>query len=212
MDLPRAIVFDKDGTLIDAAATWGPVFAAVVPEIAGGRAEAVAAVLGVSLLDGTLAPDSVVVAGSNAEIAATIATVLPRSAADVLASLEPRVEALVTRHAIPLAVTGRVLDTLDQQGIWMGIATNDAARSTERQLEQLGWRRHFASVLGYDSGFGTKPDPGMLHESARRAGVSIDDLVFYGDSETDRRTAAAAGCHFELVGPHRPLDHTLPVD
>lgn len=90
------------------------------------------------------------------------------------------------------------------------MATNDGVVAAERQLEHLGWRDHFASVLGYDSGFGTKPDPGMLHESARRAGLTIDEVLFVGDSETDRRTAAAAGCDFHFVGPDAPLDLVLP--
>lgn len=211
MSLPTAIVFDKDGTLIDVHDTWGPVFAAIIPEIAGARAEPVAAALGVGLADASLAADSIIIAGSNAEIVEVMSPLLDRPGADLLAELEPRIEALATAHALPLRSSEPVLEALAGAGVWMGIGTNDGVVAAERQLEHLGWRHYFASVLGYDSGFGIKPAPGMLHESARRAGVAIDDLVFVGDSDTDRRTAAAAGCRFVLVGPDHPLDQVLSL-
>ena len=130
-------------------------------------------------------------------------------AAAVLAALEPLIDDLAARFAAPLDATEPVLEALRSRGIWQGVATNDGVVAAERQLEHLGWRDHFASVLGYDSGFGTKPEPGMLHESARRAGVTIADVLFVGDSQTDRRTAAAAGCDFHFVGPDDPLDLVL---
>lgn len=206
MPSPRAVVFDKDGTLIDVHDTWGPVFATIIPEMAEERAVDVAGALGVVLPDATLRPDSVVIAGSNADIVAVMAPVLGRPESELLPVLESRIDELAVRHVTPLPSTAGVLEALERDGVWMGLATNDGIATTERQLDALGWRSHFASVLGYDSGFGAKPDPGMLLESARRAGVAIDRLVFVGDSETDRRTAVAAGCGFVEVGPDRPLD------
>lgn len=209
MSRPRAVVFDKDGTLIDVHLTWGPVFARVVPAVAGVDADEAAAALELDLATGRMAEESVIIAGSNAEIAQVIADVTGRSPDEVLAVLEPMIDELAAEHAQPLPATEPVLEALSSAGVWQGVATNDGVVAAERQLEHLGWRRHFASVLGYDSGFGTKPDPGMLHESARRAGVEVGDLLFVGDTETDRRTAAAAGCGFHLVDARHPLDLVL---
>ena len=205
----QAVVFDKDGTLIDVHLTWGPVFARVIPEVAGDAAADAAAALALDLEAGTIAEDSVIIAGSNAEIAEVVGSVIEEPAAAVLAALEPLIDDLAARFAAPLDATEPVLEALSGRGIWQGVATNDGVVAAERQLEHLGWRDHFASVLGYDSGFGTKPAPGMLHESARRAGVTIAEVLFVGDSETDRRTSAAAGCDFHFVGPDDPLDLVL---
>lgn len=207
----QAIVFDKDGTLIDVHLTWGPVFAQVIPAVAGSAAEEAARGLGLDLDSATMADDSVIIAGSNAEIADVVATAMGETPASVLAALEPMIDDLAAGHAHPLPATAHVLQQLAAQGRWMGVATNDGVVAAERQLVDLGWREHFSSVLGYDSGFGTKPDPGMLHESARRAGVPTEALLFVGDSETDRRTAIAAGCDFHFVGPDDPLDRLLPT-
>ena len=209
MSRHQAVVFDKDGTLIDVHLTWGPVFARVIPEVAGDAAADAAAALALDLEAGTIAEDSVIIAGSNAEIAEVVGSVIDEPAAAVLAALEPLIDDLAARFAAPLDATEPVLEALRSRGIWQGVATNDGVVAAERQLEHLGWRNHFASVLGYDSGFGTKPEPGMLHESARRAGVTIAEVLFVGDSETDRRTAAAAGCDFHFVGPDDPLDMVL---
>jgi len=205
----RAVVFDKDGTLIDVHLTWGPVFAQVIPAVAGEAAAAASAALSLDLETASLAADSVVIAGSNAEIAEAIASAIREPVADVLVSLESLTEDLAVRHAVPFDATDQVLATLTGRRIWQGVATNDSVVATDRQLEHLGWRSHFASVLGYDSGFGVKPEPGMLHESARRAGVAITEVLFVGDSETDRRAAAAAGCDFHLVDPEHPLEQVL---
>ncbi|MDG1366698.1 MAG: HAD family hydrolase [Acidimicrobiales bacterium] len=201
----QAVVFDKDGTLIDVHLTWGPVFAQVIPAVAGEAVAEAAAALSLDLETATMAEDSVLIAGSNAEIG--VAMQMPGDA--ILATLEPLIDDLAARYAAPLAATAPVLATLTDLGVWQGVATNDGIVAAERQLEQLGWRSHFASVLGYDSGFGAKPEPDMLRESARRAGVMITDVLFVGDSETDRRTAAAAGCDFLVVGPDEPLDMVL---
>mgnify|MGYP005990960847 CR=1 FL=1 len=205
----QAVVFDKDGTLIDVHLTWGPVFAQVIPAVAGEAVAEAAAALSLDLEMATMAEDSVLIAGSNAEIAEVIGVAMQMPGDAILATLEPLIDDLAARYAAPLAATAPVLATLTDLGVWQGVATNDGIVAAERQLEQLGWRSHFASVLGYDSGFGAKPEPGMLHESARRAGVMITDVLFVGDSETDRRTAAAAGCDFLVVGPDEPLDMVL---
>ncbi|MEK9637754.1 MAG: HAD-IA family hydrolase, partial [Acidimicrobiaceae bacterium] len=71
------------------------------------------------------------------------------------------------------------------------------------------WLHRFESVIGYDSGFGAKPGSGMLLESAERAGVKPQELAFVGDTDTDLRTAAAAGCPSVLV--HAPVGSIQPT-
>ena len=101
------------------------------------------------------------------------------------------------------------LDALASMGCWIGLATNDAEMSARQQLTGLGWLHRFESVIGYDSGFGAKPGSGMLLESAGRAGVKPKELVFVGDTDTDLRTAAAAGCPSVLV--HAPVSSIQPT-
>ena len=90
----RAVVFDKDGTLIDVHLTWGPVFVRVIPAVAGADAAEVADALALDLDTGVMAEESVIIAGSNAEIAAVVGDVTGRSSDDVLAALEPMIDGM----------------------------------------------------------------------------------------------------------------------
>jgi phosphoglycolate phosphatase len=202
LDDVDAVVFDKDGTLIDVHRTWGPAMARALVELVKNPADRqrAAAAIGVDLEVASLTADSPVIAESNGEIAARIATELDWPLAETVS----RLEELATRHVgdavQPLTGVMEMLTALREAGFWIGLATNDGGESAARQLTSLGWREHFDSVIGYDSGFGAKPDPGMLLASAQRAGCSIDRLVMVGDTATDVGAANSAGCRVVVVG------------
>lgn len=201
-----AVVFDKDGTLIDVHQTWGPAMACTIAELVDdpvGRQRAAAAI-GVDLLAGSLTIDSPVIAESNGEIAARIAEALDWPVAETALRLEELATLHVGDAVQPLAGVTEMLASLRATGLWVGLATNDGGASAARQLTSLGWRHYFDSVIGYDSGFGAKPEPGMLLASAQRAACSMDRLVMVGDTATDVRAANSAGCRVVVVGP-RPV-------
>ena len=58
-------------------------------------------------------------------------------------------------------------------------------------------------MLGADTLAVRKPDPEHLFETARRAGGDPAQCVLIGDSDTDRKTAKAAGvpCVLVTFGP-----------
>ncbi|MFZ8998840.1 MAG: hypothetical protein ACO3D0_10780, partial [Ilumatobacteraceae bacterium] len=75
-----AIAFDKDGTLIDLQATWGPIARAWIDGVgstderdddADGVRQTLARRLGYDLAEGTLVADGVLAAGTLAQIRAT---------------------------------------------------------------------------------------------------------------------------------------------
>ena len=60
-------------------------------------------------------------------------------------------------------------------------------------------RDAFASLIGADTLPVRKPDPKPLLEAARRAGGDPARTLLVGDSDTDRKTSAAAGVPSVLV-------------
>src|SRR5262249_59500470 len=69
----RAVLFDKDGTLIDFRATWLPAYEAIVRRLVNSDEQAVDRLLaagGYDRASGRIDPSSVLAAGTNAEIAA----------------------------------------------------------------------------------------------------------------------------------------------
>ncbi len=197
-----AVVFDKDGTLIDIMATWGPAMAAILREMYPdqGIRGRVSAAVGVDVENETLAPDSPVIAETNAEIVDRIADAATKPVEEVKAQLATLIETHVSATATALPGAEMLLRSLQSQGYWVGLATNDGELSARRQIDGLGWSKYFDSIIGYDSGFGGKPGPGMLVESAVRAGCSNERLVMVGDTASDIGAAAAADCRSILVG------------
>ena len=57
------------------------------------------------------------------------------------------------------------------RGFRLGIATNDAETSARAQAESLGLLPFLDFIVGYDSGHGGKPEPGMVTAFARRIGA-----------------------------------------
>lgn len=111
------------------------------------------------------------------------------------------------------------VEALRVAGFATGICTNKPERLAAILLDRLGVRHHFASLVGADTLPVRKPDPAPYRASVARAGGTLSRSMLVGDTETDRKTAAAAGVPVALVtfGPegsgvarHAPemlLDH-----
>ena len=79
----RAVLFDKDGTLVDFDATWGPAGLAVMRDLAGDDAAALARLLAVADYDLAAVrfrPASPVVAGSTGDYGPSWADAVGRAA------------------------------------------------------------------------------------------------------------------------------------
>ena len=91
------------------------------------------------------------------------------------------------------------VEALRRAGFATGICTNKPARLAEILLTRLGVRDRFASLVGADTLPVRKPDPAPYVLSVERAGGSVARFMVIGDTETDRKTATAAGVPLVLV-------------
>lgn len=94
-----------------------------------------------------------------------------------------------------------LLRRLGAADVTVAMATNDSESSAALQVGQLGWANLISHVVGYDSGFGPKPEPGMLLGLLDRLGVAPADALMVGDTWADAQAAAAANIHFCLIDP-----------
>lgn len=92
------------------------------------------------------------------------------------------------------------LEALVGKGVAIGICTNKPEGLAETLLSRLDIRHLFASLIGADTLPVRKPDPQPFHESVRRAGGVPESSLLIGDTETDLKTARAAGVPIVLVG------------
>ncbi|GFE51285.1 phosphoglycolate phosphatase [Roseobacter cerasinus] len=107
----------------------------------------------------------------------------------------------VHTHLYPGAM--EAVERLKAAGYGVGICTNKPEGLAHSLLRRLGVRDAFASLVGADTLPVRKPDPEPLFEAARRTGGDPARCVLIGDSDTDHKTARAAGvpCVLVTFGP-----------
>ena len=193
----RAILFDKDGTLVDIQATLGPATCDVLALLSAGDAPLfgrLAAMTRVDAVARRLLPGCPVISEATEVYGRMWAGILGRPFTHTFGAEIDRLylrACLDHLHAIddPRAVLG----TLRQRGYPLGIMTNDAEANTRAQLHRLGIDELVMFVAGYDSGLGTKPDAAPVLAFASAAGVAAGEVVVVGDSPHDLIAARAAG-------------------
>jgi phosphoglycolate phosphatase len=192
-----AVLFDKDGTLIDFDRTWGPAAYEVMQALSGTDAAAFERLVEIShyvVEERRFLRTSPLVAGSSDVFGRDWAVALGRSDPQALAGEIDRLFAVHGMASLtPIGEPLAVLELLAADGYRLGIATNDAQAPALAQAEAMGLIPHLDFVCGYDSGHGAKPDPGMVLGFARHLGIPAGEVAMVGDSTHDLHAARAAG-------------------
>lgn len=95
------------------------------------------------------------------------------------------------------------VEALKSRGYAVGICTNKPEGLADRLLTRLGVRDIFGSMIGADTLPVRKPDPTPYRAAVEEAGGTLSQSYLVGDTETDRKTARAAGvpCALVTFGP-----------
>ncbi|MFN3279905.1 MAG: HAD-IA family hydrolase [Paracoccus hibiscisoli] len=91
------------------------------------------------------------------------------------------------------------LDRLASDGHLLAVCTNKPEALAETLLRELGIRDRFGAMIGADTLPVRKPDPRPYRAAVEAAGGQVGQSFLVGDTETDRKTAAAAGVKVALV-------------
>jgi 2-phosphoglycolate phosphatase len=178
--MPRAILFDLDGTLADTA-----------PDLAGA--------VNKLRTDRGLPPTPyaqlrpVASAGARGLIGAAFG----------MANTDPQYPALrdafLVNYTDAIAVASHLFDgvpellsALEARGIRWGIVTNKATVLTELLVPQIGLA-HAGCVVCGDTTAYPKPHPAPLLEAASRVDVAPEDCWYVGDDRRDIEAGRAAG-------------------
>jgi len=86
-----------------------------------------------------------------------------------------------------------MLDALAQRGVAMGILSNKPDEFTKMMVARMLPRWRFDAVRGARKGAANKPDPAAALEMACALNIVPADFIYVGDTNTDMRTAVAAG-------------------
>ena len=161
MDI-AAVLFDKDGTLVDFHAMWIPAYLAGAQMLAErtGRAELAAQLLestGYRAESGTLVPESLLVVATTTAI---VDAWVSAAGLDGDPGAAQALAAVFHEHSrTPRAIVDLppLLGRLRARGLTLGVATMDSTAGARAGMEELAALPYLDLVIGFDAGFGAKP-------------------------------------------------------
>jgi phosphoglycolate phosphatase len=155
----RGILFDKDGTLLDYAASWTPINEQAARLASCNDAALAAHLLRVGGADpttGRVEADTVLAAGSTAEIAAAWAAGGSPLGARHLTALLDKLFRRAARDVVPVTDLPGLFARLKTRGLRLGIASSDSEKAIRATAQRFGIEPLVDFVAGHDSGFGAK--------------------------------------------------------
>ncbi|PDT01839.1 haloacid dehalogenase [Rhizobium chutanense] len=198
----KGILFDKDGTLLDYDESWLPVNRELARIAAEGDpllADRLLAACGMDPVTGHIVPDSLLAAGNTRQIAEGL--VAAGSMVDV-GELTVRLDELFSSAAefsVPVTDLAGFFARLHGRGFKLGVASSDNERSIRQTAERFGFARYVDYIAGYDSGFGTKPEPGMLLGFCAATGLLPEEVAMVGDNNHDLHMGLNAGAGLRIA-------------
>lgn len=218
----KALLLDKDGTILDIERTWIPVARQVARQLIedfapGLEAEGLLSAIGIE--KDQVCPAGSMASGTNADIARDMLDHLAKKGYPVDAqAFGRRSEALFTglgKKATMVAASpdlrgllGRLVD----RGFILGLATSDTLESARSGLRDLGVLSLF-SYLGADDGrLPAKPDPALMVDFCQKEGLRADQVAMVGDTRSDMIFARQAGAGLALAIEKRPGDLAALAD
>ena len=183
--LPKLVMFDLDGTLIDSVPDLAVAVDHMLLEM--GRPPA-----------GLAAVREWVGNGAPVLVRRALAGAIDHAGVDddeAARGLELFMQAYADGHELTVVYPG-VRDTLKwlhKQGVEMALITNKPERFVAPLLDQMKIGRYFRWIIGGDTLPQQKPDPTALLHVLKMAGVSPGEALFVGDSRSDVLASKAAG-------------------
>ena len=200
----HTIVFDLDGTLIDTAPDlidtlnlvferegMPPVEYETARNLIGGGARAMIA------------------RGIEAEGRVVAPAKLERMFDDFIAHYS----AHIADRSQPFPGLADALDDLALRGYRFAVCTNKLEGLSRLLLDKLKLTDRFEAICGQDTFRVQKPDPEILRRTIAAAGGNPQRAIMIGDSDTDIRTARAAGIPVIAVDfgySEKPVSHYGP--
>ncbi len=212
----EAVVFDKDGTLVDLDVSWAASGRAWLDAASGGDRHLwleLAGGLGFDGAVGRLVPDGVMAAGTLDELdrhtrMALVEAGLAGASVDrrIASARHAAIDAALEVNGIPtLGDVAAGFRRLASARVQIGVVTSDDRAVAEALLVSIGIDHLVRRVVGGDDPVAPKPSPDGILAVCSDAGVEPTRTLMVGDSTADLLAARRAGvAGFVAVGADSP--------
>lgn len=216
LDPVDAVIFDKDGTLIDIHHYWGSMvrlrseylaerYLGGGPEETKGKAErAMMDTMGIDLKTGRIKPEgpvgikhrNVVIKTAHDTLAKFAEGASEEDVSKAFVEVDKRSAERMGELVTPLPGAERLLKEMKANGMKAALATTDITPRAKLAMETVGYTDYFEIIAGADMVEKTKPAPDLFRLVAERMGVECGKCAAIGDAIVDLQTAENAGCMF----------------
>lgn len=202
----EAVLFDKDGTLLDFKVMWLEWSKYVIDEIrlAVGDIiprEILEQAMGINLAEWYVDPEGPLAGGTMSGLRAALvkamqeAGIREKSAQDLVTDVSRRSEITMDWKMLTKPVSGlhQKLQYLRNKNFKIAVVTADITERSKISLESLNLISYFDAVIGADLVERSKPAPDMALLACRLLGVEPGNAVVVGDTPRDIHMAKSAG-------------------
>lgn len=105
----------------------------------------------------------------------------------------PRYDSHNTEYTEPYEGIPELLHALQSEGLKMAVASNKYQQATEKLISRYFPEISFIAVFGQREGVPVKPDPAIVFEILKIAGLPAAAALYAGDSGVDMKTALNSG-------------------
>ncbi len=198
----KAVLFDKDGTLVDFNGTWHALYEKLALEVTGSDAAEARRLLaegGFDASTGRFAAGSELAAGTTPGI---VRLWLPDASDADFSKWCARLDRAFVEEgplaAVPIAGLDRTVASLVSAGIVLAVVTNDLEAAAVSTVKRFGLLSSFAAILGYDSVSNPKPASGPVMKFCELTGISPHEVLIIGDNSHDIEMARNAGAGYAI--------------
>lgn len=186
--LPRAVLFDWDNTLID---SWTTIHEAMTATLAAMEHEA-------WTIDQT-----------RERVRRSLREVFPEMFGDRWEEARDvfygRFRDVHLEMLAPMKGAEALLRLLSARGVYLGIVSNKLGEHLRHEVSHLGWDELFGGIVGATDAERDKPDPRPVALALSGGDIGPrDDIWFVGDTGIDMECARNAGCRGILIRKHEP--------
>jgi haloacid dehalogenase superfamily, subfamily IA, variant 3 with third motif having DD or ED/haloacid dehalogenase superfamily, subfamily IA, variant 1 with third motif having Dx(3-4)D or Dx(3-4)E len=196
----KAIVFDKDGTLIDFDAMWGSWMIGLIGQLEQASNTSFAArfweILGYDPTTSRMSHRTGQTSASLEDLHTGLITLMCEAGADEERARQALKEVWhlpdPVKSLVPITDLKKLFEALRAKGYHLAIATVDNQASAATSMDVLGVRPYLDMIIGGDT-MPSKPAPDAILAVCDHLRIQPSEVVMVGDSPVDMLMGRAAG-------------------